>query len=56
MLLNIMFETPMGRFELESKLNLPLFSGFTVVPFYCCVHSCRSFVNNLTSLAGVVGC
>jgi hypothetical protein len=23
----------MGRFQLESKLKLPLFSGFTIVPF-----------------------
>ena len=31
--LNIMFYAPMGRFQLESKLELPLFSGFTVVLF-----------------------
>ena len=27
-----MFHAPLGRFQLESKLELPLFSGFTVVP------------------------
>jgi hypothetical protein len=25
-----MFHAPMGRFQLESKLELPAFSGFTV--------------------------
>ena len=30
---NIMFHAPMGRFHLGSKLELPLFSSFTVVPF-----------------------
>ena len=28
-----MFQAPKGRFQLESKLELPLFSGFTVAPF-----------------------
>ena len=31
--LNIMFHTLMGRFQLELKLGLPLFSGFTVILF-----------------------
>jgi hypothetical protein len=31
--LNIMFQAPMGRFQLESNLKLPLLSGFTFVPF-----------------------
>jgi hypothetical protein len=31
--LNIVFHAAMGRFQLESKLELPLFSGFTIVPF-----------------------
>ena len=31
MFLNTMFHAPMGRFQLEPKLELPLFSGFTVV-------------------------
>ena len=26
-----MSHAPMGRFQLESKLELPLFSGFTIV-------------------------
>jgi hypothetical protein len=30
-----MFYAPMGIFHLESTLELPLFSGFTVVPFNC---------------------
>ena len=30
-----MFHAKIGRFQLESKLELPLFSGFTVVPFNC---------------------
>ena len=29
MFLNIMFIAPMGRFQLQSKLELPLISGFT---------------------------
>ena len=29
MFLNIMFYAPMGRFQLESKLKLPLILGFT---------------------------
>ena len=33
MFLNIMFHAPMGRFQLESKLELSLFAGFTVLPF-----------------------
>ena len=28
-----MFQAPIGRFQLESKLDLPLFLGFTVVLF-----------------------
>ena len=32
MFLNIMFHEPMVRFQLESKLELLLFTGFTVVP------------------------
>ena len=28
-----MFQAPMGRFQVGSELELPLFSGFTVVPF-----------------------
>ena len=31
--LNVMFQTPMGRFQLKSKLKLSLFSGLTFVPF-----------------------
>jgi hypothetical protein len=27
----------------ESNLELPLFSGYTVIPFNNCVHSCRPF-------------
>ena len=35
--LNVMLLEPMERFQLELKLELPLFSGFTVVPFnYLC--------------------
>ena len=48
--LNIMFRAPMGRFQLESKLELPLFSGFTVVPFSC-VCSYRPFIILLQSPA-----
>ena len=33
MFLNIMFHAPMERFQLESKFELPLFSGFTGIPF-----------------------
>ena len=31
--LNIMFQAPMGRFQLESKLKVPLFSGVIFFPF-----------------------
>jgi hypothetical protein len=54
MFLNIMFHAPMGRFQLDQNLELPLFSVFTVVPFNCCVYSYRPFVA-ITSLAGLVG-
>ena len=45
MFLNIMFYAPMERFQLESELKLPLFSGFIIVP------SCRSFVTFVISSA-----
>ena len=32
-LLNIMFHPPMGKFQLELKLELHLFSSFTIVLF-----------------------
>ena len=50
-----MFHAPMGRFKLDQNFELPLFSVFTVVPFNCCVHSCRPFVA-ITTSAGLVGC
>ena len=45
-----MFQAPMGRFQLESKLKLPLCSDITDV------NPSRIFVNTLISLAGLVGC
>ena len=33
MFLNIMFHAQMGKFQLESKLELPLFLGLTIVLF-----------------------
>ena len=44
-----------GKISIESKFELPLFWVFTVVPFDCCIHSCRPFVV-ITSSAGLVGC
>ena len=55
MLLNIMFHAPMGRFKLDQIFELPLISFLTVVPFNCCINSCRPFVV-ITSSAGLVGC
>ena len=34
----------MGRFQLNQNSKLPLFSVFAVVPFNCCVYSCKPFV------------
>ena len=53
--LNIMFNAPIRRFQLNQNFELPLFSVFTVVPFNCCVHSCRPFVA-ITSSAGLDRC
>ena len=55
-LLSIMFHVPMGRNQLESKLELPLFWGFTVLLLNSCVRPCRSFVILTKSSAGFVGC
>ena len=41
--LNTMFLALMVRFQLKN-FELTLFSVFTVVPFNCCVLSCRPFV------------
>ena len=32
MFLNVLFQALMGRFQLQSKLKLPLFSRFILVP------------------------
>ena len=45
-----------GKISIASKLELPLFSGFTVVPFYFYVHSCRPLVVFMKFSAGLVGC
>ena len=39
-----MFDTSMGIFHLELKLESPLFLGFTVAHSNSCVPSCRPFV------------
>ena len=44
-----MFYAPMGRFQLQLKLELPLFSSFTIVHSNSCVCSCRPFVVLTTS-------
>ena len=53
-----MFHVPMGRFQLESKLELPLFYIFIFifVPSIICVRSCSPFVVLTTSSADLVGC
>ena len=51
--LNIMFHAMMGRFQFESKLELPFIYRFYVVPFSFCVLSCRPLVTSVTSLAGL---
>ena len=51
LLLNILFNAPMGRFQLELIYCLPLFS--TVVPSNICMFlSCRPFVVNTTFSTG----
>ena len=52
----IIFHAPMGKFQLESELKLPLFSGLTVVPFNWLCWFCRPFVSIVTSSASLVGC
>ena len=56
MILNIMFNLLLGRFQLNQIFELLLFSVSTIVPFNCCVYSCRPFVAITTSSAGLVGC
>ena len=54
--LNIMLHAPMARFQLESKLNLSLLSGFTVVPASIFMFLfCRPFVDITTLSTGLVG-
>ena len=44
------------KFQLETKLKLPLISGFTLSHSISCVGSCRPFVPSETSSEGLVGC
>ena len=41
--------------QLNQNFELPLFSVSTVVPFICCVHSCKPFVV-ITSYADLIDC
>ena len=48
---NIMFHAQMGRFQLESKLELPLFTGFTAILF----NQLCSFLQAFRYFCGIVG-
>ena len=56
MFLNTMFQTPMGRFQLESKWKLPLFHASPSPYSIGYVGPCEPFGNLLSSSAVLFGC